>query len=96
MAAYLVVDTLLDNPERYEQYKLRAKPLVEQYGGEYLARGGNMTLKETDLWTPSRPVLIRFPDAETANRFYDSAEYQEVLQISKKSARRTMIVLEGL
>ncbi|ACV35990.1 DUF1330 domain-containing protein [Accumulibacter sp.] len=96
MAAYLVVDTLLDNPERYEQYKLRAKPLVEQYGGEYLARGGNMTLKETDLWTPSRLVLIRFPDAETANRFYDSAEYQEVLQISKKSARRTMIVLEGL
>jgi len=92
----LVVDTLLDNPERYEQYKLRAKPLVEQYGGEYLARGGNMTLKETDLWTPSRLVLIRFPDAETANRFYDSAEYQEVLQISKKSARRTMIVLEGL
>lgn len=96
MAAYLVVDTLLDNPERYEQYKLQAKPLVEQYGGEYLARGGNMTLKETDLWTPSRLVLIRFPDAETANRFYDSAEYQEVLQISKKSARRTMIVLEGL
>ena len=96
MAAYLVVDTLLDNPERYEQYKLRAKPLVEQYGGEYLARGGNMTLKETDLWTPSRLVLIRFPDAETANRFYDSAEYQEALQISNKSARRTMIVLEGL
>ena len=40
-AAYLVVDTLLDNPELYEQYKLKAKPLVEQYGGEYLARGGN-------------------------------------------------------
>lgn len=55
-----------------------------------------MTLKETDLWTPSRLVLIRFPDAETVNRFYDAAEYQEVLQISKKSARRTMIVLEGL
>ena len=55
-----------------------------------------MTLKETDLWTPSRLVLIRFPDAETVNRFYDAAEYQEVLQISNKSARRTMIVLEGL
>ena len=96
MAAYLVVDTLLDNPELYEEYKLLAKPLVEKFGGEYLARGGNMTLKETDLWTPTRLVLIRFADAETANRFYDSREYQEVLQISKKSARRTMIVLEGL
>jgi len=90
------VDTLLDKPELYEEYKLKAKPLVEKFGGEYLARGGAMTLKETELWTPTRLVLIRFPDAETANRFYDSAEYQEVLRLSKQSARRTMIVLEGL
>lgn len=96
MAAYLVVDTLLDDPELYEAYKLRAKPLVEQFGGEYLARGGNMTLKETDLWTPTRLVLVKFTDADAANRFYDSPEYAKIRQISKKSARRTIVVLEGL
>jgi uncharacterized protein (DUF1330 family) len=96
MAAYLIVDTLLDDPALYEQYKLLAKPLVEKFGGEYLARGGRMTLRETDLWSPSRLVLIRFSDAETANRFLDSAEYQKIFLISKKSARRTAVVLEGL
>jgi uncharacterized protein (DUF1330 family) len=96
MAAYLVVDTLLDNPELYEQYKARARPIAEQYGGEYLARGGELTNKETDLWTPTRLVLVRFADAATANRFYDSPEYQEVLKISKQSARRTVTVLEGI
>ena len=96
MAAYLVVDTLLDNPSLYEEYKLRAKAVAEKYGGEYLARGGNLTLKEADLWTPTRLVLIRFADAASANRFYDSPEYQSVLDISKKSARRTVVVLEGL
>jgi uncharacterized protein (DUF1330 family) len=96
MAAYLVVDTLLDNPALYEEYKVRARPLAEKYGGEYLARGGDMTLKETDLWSPTRLVLVRFPDAAAANRFYDSAEYQEVLKISKQSARRTVVVLEGI
>lgn len=96
MSAYLVVDSQLTDPAVYEQYKVKAKPLAEKYGGEYLARGGEMTLKETDLWSPTRLVIIRFPSAEQANRFYDSPEYQEVLKISKQSARRTVVVLEGL
>lgn len=96
MATYLIVDTLLDKPELYEEYKLKAKPLVERFGGEYLARGGSLTLKETDLWSPTRMVLVRFPDAASANRFYDSPEYQAILPISKQSARRTMIMLEGV
>ena len=96
MATYLVVDTLLEKPELYEEYKLKAKPLVERFGGEYLARGGNLTLRETDLWTPTRMVLIRFPDADSANRFYDSPEYQAILPVSRQAARRTMIMLEGV
>jgi uncharacterized protein (DUF1330 family) len=96
MPAYLIADTLLENADLYEQYKLAARPLIEKFGGEYLARGGRMTLRETDLWSPSRLVLIRFPDVETANRCLDSFEYQQILPISKKSARRTAVVLEGL
>jgi len=96
MSTYLIVDTLLDKPDLYEEYKLKAKPLVEQYGGEYLARGGQLTLRETDLWSPTRMVLIRFPDSASASRFYDSPEYQAILPISRQSARRTMIMLEGV
>jgi uncharacterized protein (DUF1330 family) len=95
MAAYLIVDTLLDAPDLYEQYKLKARPLIEKFGGEYLARGGRMTLRETALWSPTRLVLVRFADVETANRCLDSFEYQQILPISKKSARRTVVVLEG-
>ena len=96
MAAYLVVDTLLNDPDLYEQYKLKARPLAEMYGGEYLARGGQLTLKETDLWTPTRMVVIRFPSSEQANKFYDSKEYQDILGLSKQSAKRTVVVLEGI
>lgn len=95
MAAYLIVDTLLNDPELYEQYKVKARPLIEKFGGVYLARGGRMTLRETDLWSPSRLVLVKFPNVEAANRCLDSFEYQQILPISKKSARRTAIVLEG-
>ena len=96
MAAYLVVDCKLTNPELYEQYKLKAKPLVEKNGGEYLARGGATSLKESKLWSPTRMVLIRFPSAAQAETFYHSAEYQEVLKISLASADRTLFILEGV
>lgn len=96
MPAYLIVDTLLTDPDLYEQYKVKAKPLAEKYGGEYLARGGALTVKESDLWTPTRMVIIRFPSAELANRFYDSDEYQNVLGLSKQSAKRTVVLVEGL
>jgi uncharacterized protein (DUF1330 family) len=95
MAAYLIVDTLLNDPDLYEEYKLKARPCIERFGGEYLARGGRMTIRETDLWSPTRMVLVRFPDVETANRCLDSVEYQQILLISKKSAGRTAVVLEG-
>ncbi len=96
MAAYLVVDSHLTDPSLYEQYKLQAKPLVEKHGGEYLARGGPMVIKESALWSPVRMVLLRFASVGHAEAFYESAEYQKLLQISKKSAQRTVVILEGL
>jgi uncharacterized protein (DUF1330 family) len=96
MTAYLIVDTALHNPERYEDYKRLARPLAERFGGEYLARGGEMTLKEADLWSPARLVLVKFPDAQSANAFYHSPEYQAILPISQESARRTVVLVEGL
>ncbi|MBV5344719.1 MAG: DUF1330 domain-containing protein [Rhodoferax sp.] len=92
MTAYLVVDSILTNPELYEEYK----PLVEKYGGEYMARGGSVSLKENKLWTPTRMVLVRFPTSADAEKFYESVEYQEVLKISNSSADRTVLILEGI
>jgi uncharacterized protein (DUF1330 family) len=96
MHAYLIVDTQLTDPERYETYKLQAKPIVEKFGGEYLARGGALTLKETDLWAPVRVVVIRFSSMAQAHAFYDSQEYQEVLPIGREAAKRTVFFVEGM
>jgi uncharacterized protein (DUF1330 family) len=96
MAAYLIVDTRLINPELYELYKLKAKPMVEKYGGRYLARGGKLSVKEDTLWTPTRMVLVEFPSAQMAENFYQSDEYQALLQTSKQSAERTVLIVEGI
>lgn len=96
MPAYLIVDTLIDSPEHYEEYRLEAKAIGEKFGGQHLVRGGPMLIKESDLWEPSRMVVIRFPDMDTATSFYESPEYQAILPISRASARRTLVIIEGL
>ena len=49
MAAYLIIDTAIENSDEYEKYKALAKPITEQYGGFDRARGANMGVLETGL-----------------------------------------------
>jgi uncharacterized protein (DUF1330 family) len=61
MAAYVIVDTKLHNPEAYEEYKAKARAVIERFGGIYRARGGKLEVLEDNLWKPSRLVVIEFP-----------------------------------
>jgi uncharacterized protein (DUF1330 family) len=96
MAAYLVVDTDITDPEAYERYKALARPTVEAHGGEYLARGGALDVVESDLWTPSRLVIIRFPDSAAARAWADSPDYAPVRPIRHRAARATLAIVEGV
>ena len=95
MAAYLVVDTAIENADEYEKYKARAKPIAEKYGGVYRVRGGDMDVRETDLWTPTRMVIIEFPDMQAARAFVDSEEYAPVKPLRRENARCTLVILDG-
>jgi uncharacterized protein (DUF1330 family) len=95
MAAYLVVDTAIENADEYEKYKALAKPIAEKYGGVYRARGGDMDVRETDLWTPTRMVIIEFPDMQAARAFVDSDEYAPVKPLRRNNARCTLLILDG-
>tara|TARA_B100000989_G_scaffold232955_1_gene179725 strand:- start:1572 stop:1862 length:291 start_codon:yes stop_codon:yes gene_type:complete len=96
MDAYLIVDTKINDEEAYEEYKIRAQPIVESYGGEYLARGGNISVSENELWTPTRLVVVRFPSREAAENFLSCDEYAPVKAIRNKYAQTTMSVVDGL
>lgn len=95
MSAFLIVDTKIHNAEAYEEYKQLAKPIAEQYGGTYRARGGAMDIRETDLWTPTRIVIIEFPDFASAQAFVDSKEYEPVQPMRQDNADCTVFILDG-
>ena len=95
MAAYLIADTKVTDPEGYERYKAQARPIAERYGGEYLARGGDVVVDDDDLWSPVRLVVIRFPDLRRAEEFLASDEYAPVKALRREFARSTVVVVEG-
>lgn len=96
MSAFVIVDTQIENPEAYEEYKTLARPIVEQYGGVYRARGGDIDILESDLWSPTRIVILEFPDMASAKAFADSEEYAPVKPIRRDNAKCTLIIVDGV
>jgi uncharacterized protein (DUF1330 family) len=95
MAAYVVVDCDVTDPVRFENYRKLAPPTIAKHGGRYLARGGAMDVLEGD-WRPGRLVVLEFPTADAARRWYASAEYVAARAERAGAARMNMVVVEGV
>lgn len=95
MSAYLIVDRQIENPEAYEEYKWLASLSAEKYGGVYRVRGGVIDVRETDLWEPTRMVVIEFPDMDAARAFVDSEKNAPVKPLQRDNAHCTLAIPEG-
>ena len=63
---------------------------------EYLARGGETTVPENELWTPARLVIVRFPSRKNAEDFLACKEYAPVKAIRHKHAETTLTIVDGI
>ena len=94
MAAYVVVNLDVTDPDTFETYRSRAVPLVMSRGGKYLA----VDFEPKDLDGKSRQgvALLEFPSVEEANRFYYSPEYQEIVGLRLSSTEGWLRVVPQL
>ncbi len=95
MTAYVLASVEVTNPEQYEQYKLLSGPAVEAGGGKFIVRGGAIDVLEGQ-WARSRLVIIEFPSASAAKKFYDSEKYRAARQARAGAADFNMIIVEGV
>jgi uncharacterized protein (DUF1330 family) len=94
MSAYVIVDVVVSDPDRYEEYKRLAGPTVGQYDGRYVVRGGHAENLEGG-WEPHRVVVLEFPSMQRAKEWWSSAEYAPAKAIRQEIASSEMIVVEG-
>ena len=95
MAAYVIVDVDVHDPENYARYRDLAPDSIAQYGGKYLARGGKTEVLEGD-WQPKRLVILQFDDAERAKAWLHSPEYASARQLRHQCATSDMVVIDGV
>lgn len=95
MAAYVILDINVTDPETFAKYRDLAPTAIAAYGGKYLARGGATEVLEGS-WTPNRMVILEFPTAERAKQWLESTEYREARALRHAAAKTNAIVVTGL
>ena len=95
MAAYVIVQVNITDPEKYDAYKPMAAAAVAQYGGRYLARGGAVEDLEGKL-PHQRVVVLEFPSMDAARTWYRSPEYQAAKAVREGAGEGYFTAVEGL
>ena len=95
MAAYVLVDIEVTDPENYEPYKNAVPEVVKKYGGRYLVRGGDVEVLEGD-WQPRRVAVLEFPSMADLKKFYESEDYRDLKAVRLASTNGNVIAVEGL
>ena len=95
MPAYVIVETDITDPERYEQYKAASPGAVAAGGGRFIVRGGELAVLEGE-WNPARLVVLEFPDLDSAKRWYESERYQDAKKLREGAASLRMVAVEGV
>src|SRR5918992_2035988 len=95
MAAYVIVETDITDPEQYERYKAASPGAIAAGGGRFLVRGGELDVLEGD-WRPSRLVVLEFEDLAAARRWYESERYRQARELREGAATLRMVAVQGV
>ena len=95
MAAYIWANVEVTDPVAYEEYRQRVPAIIAAHGGRYLARGGRSELLEGAV-QPNRLVILEFPDMAQLKAFYHSPEYRPLIALRQRTARSSLMALEGV
>ena len=95
MSAYVIARVNVTDWEKYKEYAKASPGAIAEFGGKFIARGGEMITLEGPEET-SRVVIVEFPSFEQAKAFYYSDTYQAAIKLREGAAEGQFILVEGL
>jgi len=94
MTAYVIADIDVQDAETYRDYVALVPGTLEPFGGRFLVRGGAHSTLEGS-WQPKRLIIVEFPSAEHARRWYESDAYVAAIEIRQSSSSGSLVLVEG-
>ncbi|OWQ90914.1 hypothetical protein CDN99_12200 [Roseateles aquatilis] len=95
MPAFIIADVTVTDAAQMALYREWSTKAMQEHGAEVLVRGGEFEVLEGP-WTPSRLVVLKFPDRAAARRFYESETYQHAKSLRENAGVMRMIVVDGV
>jgi uncharacterized protein (DUF1330 family) len=94
MAAYVLAEIEITNPDGYREYTTIVPGTIAKYGGRFLVRGGAAEVLEGD-WPQRRRVLLEFPSLQAARQWWDSPEYEKPKAMRQAASNGRLLLMEG-
>jgi uncharacterized protein (DUF1330 family) len=96
MAAYIIFtrEEPIKDADAMKAYQETNAQGPRTEGLEAIAVYGEITSLEGDA--PDGAVVLKFPDSETAMKWYNSPKYQEAVAHRKRAAHYRVFMIEGL
>ena len=85
MKVYVIAAETIEDQAMFDEYRNKVVGTVAAFGGQFIVRGGNLTVLEGE-WPHPRLVIIEFPSRAAAVGWYRSAEYQKVISLRLNSS----------
>ena len=95
MAAYIVADLDIKDPDTFSGYRSQVPEIIAKYGGKFIVRGGEVEKVEGD-WDLNRMVILEFPDMAALREFWDSDDYKAILPLRLTAADSRVIFVDGV
>ena len=95
MAAYIIADVTVTDPEKMAEYRQWSTRAMQEHGAEILVRGGDFEVLEGP-WRPSRLVILKFESREAARRFYTSETYTHARRVREGAGVMRLVVVDGV
>lgn len=97
MPAYLIVSAIVADREAFLRsgYPEAAAELTARYGGTYVIRAPGAESLEGSFGDGASVVVSRWPDKESAKRFWNSPEYAEARKLRANLADCQVLLVEA-
>lgn len=94
MKAYVIVQETINDQAMFDAYRKDVVATFAEFGGQFIVRGGNLTVVEGD-WPHQRTVIVEFPSRADAEAWYSSPAYQKILPLRLQSTVCNLVIVDG-
>lgn len=94
MSVYLIATLNINDRERYSEYEAGFMDIFLRYKGTVLSVDEAPHALEGD-WGFTRTVLIQFPSEEEALAWYQSEDYQTLMQHRTAASDGNIVMIKG-